>query len=126
MDNAELARRAYECLERWDVDGLLELFSADSKFFVPGNTKISGDHERAHIADVLTTMREIASGGLRRDILGVVTSSSGALVVVHEYVTRDGEDFSYHTIHDWDVREGKVAYWWMYLHEYDAFERAWT
>jgi ketosteroid isomerase-like protein len=113
---------AYERLGRWDTDSLLELFADDAKFFVPGTTRISGDHDRAAIPGVLDTMREIAGQGFRRDILGVTPSESGALVVLHEYVN----DLNYHCIHDWDVRDGKVAYWWIYVHEYEAFERAWA
>lgn len=126
MDFEEMIRGAYTRLEEWDVDALLEIFAPDAKFFVPGRTRISGDHERDAIPRVLETMREVSAGGFRSKLLDVVRSSSGALAVLHQYVTRDGEEFGYHTIHDWDVRDGKVAYWWIYVHEYDAFAKAWA
>jgi hypothetical protein len=89
-------------------------------------TKISGDHARDAIPEVLATMRDLSAGGFRRDVLAVVPTPSGAMAVLHDYVTRDGREFSYHSVHDWDVRNGKVAYWWVYVHEYDQFERAWA
>lgn len=126
MDYEKMVREAYEHLERWDVERLLEGFAPDAKFFVPGQTRISGDHRREAIADALKTMRALTTEGFRRKLLGVVPSSSGALAILHEYVTREGEEYGYHTIHDWDVRDGKVTYWWIYVHEYDAFARAWA
>lgn len=126
MDFEKMARDAYSSLSRGDVDAVLQLFADDAKFFVPGATRISGDHERDRIPDVLATMQEISSEGFRRDVLAVVASPSGAMAVLHEYVTRGGQEFNYHSIHDWDVRNGKVAYWWVYVHEYDQFERAWS
>jgi ketosteroid isomerase-like protein len=126
MDMEAMVRDAYERLGRWDSEALLEFFSDDAKFFVPGGTRVSGDHGRDDIAPTLATMREIASEGFRRDVLAVAPTSAGAMVVVHDYVTRNGEEIGYHSVHDWDVRDGKVAYWWIYVHEYDAFERAWA
>lgn len=126
MDMEAMVRDAYDRLGRWDSGALLEFFADDAKFFVPGGTRISGDHDRPAISSVLETMRAVASEGFRRDILGVAPTSTGVMVVLHEYVTRDGKELNYHSIHDWDVRNDKVAYWWIYVHEYDAFERAWS
>jgi ketosteroid isomerase-like protein len=126
MDCEAMIRQAYGRLDRWDIDGLLEIFGPNAKFFVPGRTRISGDHPREAIAAVLENMRALASEGMRTKILGVVPCSSGALATLHQYVVRDGQEYDYHSIHDWDIREGMVAYWWIYVHEYDAFERAWS
>lgn len=126
MDMEAMVRDAYERLGRWDAGALLDSFSDDAKFFVPGGTKISGDHDRSAIPSVLETMRELSADGFRRDVLGVAPTSTGAMAVLHEYVTRGGTEFDYHAVQDWDVRDGKVAYWWIYVHEYDAFERAWS
>jgi ketosteroid isomerase-like protein len=126
MDFEKVVREAYESLARADVDAVLRLLGDDAKFFVPGATRISGDHDRDRIPGVLASMQEISSEGFRRDVLAVVASPAGAMAVLHEYVTRDGQEFNYHSIHDWDVRNGKVAYWWVYVHEYDQFDRAWS
>lgn len=121
-----MVRKAYQQLDAWDVDGMLDAFAENAKFFVPGQTRISGDHDRADIAGVLERMRDLAAEGFRSKLLGVVPSESGALAILHQYVTRGGEEYNYHSIHDWDIREGKVAYWWIYVHEYDAFAKAWA
>lgn len=126
MDYERMVRQSYDQLERWDVEGLLEAFGPDAKFFVPGKTRISGDHGREAIAGVLATMRALTTDGFRSQLLDVVPSSSGALAILHQYVTREGEEHSYHTIHDWDIRDGKVAHWWIYVHEYESFARAWA
>jgi ketosteroid isomerase-like protein len=118
--------KVYADLARWDTDAVLALFADDAKFFVPGATRVSGDHDRDRIADVLGTMKEIAAEGFRRDVLAVTATPSGAMAVLHEYVTRDGQELDYHSIQDWDVRNGRVAYWWVYVHEYDQFDRAWS
>lgn len=114
-----LIRGAYAKLDRGEIDGLLQLFTDDAKFFVPGSTRISGDHARDAIGPVLDT---IAKAGVKRDLLDFLTSEYSVAVVVHEYV---GE-FDYHAIHVWDIKDGKVPYLWIYPHEYDNFERAWA
>ena len=96
---------------------------SDAKFFVPGTTRISEDHPRDTIGGVLET---IANTNVKRDLLDFLTSEYSVAVVVHEYVTRADEEFDYHAIHVWDVKDGKIPYLWFYPHEYDRFERAWA
>jgi ketosteroid isomerase-like protein len=123
LGNESLVRGAYSRLDRADVSGLLELFTDDAKFFVPGSTRISGDHQRTEIAGVL---EDIAKTSVKRDLLDFLTSEYSVAVVVHEYVTRDGAEVDYHAIHVWDIKDGRVPYLWIYPHEYDQFELAWT
>lgn len=119
MSSESLVRGAYARLERADIDGLLTLFTDDARFFVPGTTRISGDHERDAIAGVLET---IARTNLKRDLLDFLISDYSVAVVVHEYV----RDFDYHAIHVWDIKDGKVPYLWFYVHEYERFGLAWA
>lgn len=123
MSSESLVRGAYARLDRSDVDGLLPLFTEDAKFFVPGSTRISGDHPREAIGAVLET---IANANVKRDLLDFLTSDYSVVVVVHEYVTRGDEEIDYHAIHVWDVKDGRVPYLWIYPHEYDRFQRAWA
>lgn len=126
MTSEALVREAYARLDRSDVDGLMDMLASDARFFVPGGTRISGDHLRDAVPGVLRTAEEIAGGTLKRELLDFLTSESSVAVVLHEYVTRDGAQIAYHAIHVWDVKDGKFAYWWVYPHEYDQFERAWS
>lgn len=126
MDNEAMVRRAYDRLDRWDTSALLEDFGPEAKFFVPGRTQVSGDHPREDIPRVLDVMRELSSEGFKSDLLAIVPSEHGAMAILHQYVTRNGVEHGYHCVQDWDIRDGKVAYWWIYVHEYDEFEKAWA
>lgn len=123
MGSESLVRGAYARLDRGDIDGLLALFTDDARFFVPGSTRISGDHERGTIGGILQT---IAATELKRDLLDFLISDYSVAVVVHEYVRRGDEELDYHAIHVWDLKDGKVPYLWFYVHEYDRFELAWA
>ncbi|MGH7856088.1 MAG: nuclear transport factor 2 family protein [Candidatus Binatia bacterium] len=114
-----LIRGAYAKLDRSEIASLLQLFTDDAKFFVPGATPISGDHPRGAIGGVL---EQIAQANVKRDLLDFLISDHSVAVVVHEYVG----DVDYHAIHVWDLKDGKVPYLWFYVHEYDRFERAWA
>ena len=122
----QLVREAYARHGGGDLAGFLELFARDAKFFVPGTTRISGDHPREKLRDVLTIADEIAAGTLRRDLLDFLVSEHSVAVVLHDHLTRDGKTVDYHAIHVWDIADGRFTYWWIYPHEYDRFERAWA
>ena len=121
----DIVRAAYARLDAGDADGFLAVFRDDAKFFVGGATSISGDHDREGFRTIVPRLASVA-GQLKRDHLGLIANDEWASSVVHEYVTRDGEEIGYHVMHGWETRDGELAYFWIYVHEYDAFDRAWA
>lgn len=127
MDVAALVRSAMQRLDAGDVDGFLSYFTDDAKFFIGGKTRISGDHDRASFREIAPQLA-VEEGRLRRDLINVAVGrdDSWADAIVHDYVTRDGTEYDYHAVLEWQMKDGKVAYFWVYVHEFDAFAAAWA
>lgn len=120
MNPGERVRAVYRCLDEFDPAGVLALLAPEAKIFIPGATTISGDHEGDERMRVLERMAGFVPA-VRRDLLDFKEGPGGFAVVVHDYIGEHG----YHAVHDWEVRDGQLAYWWWYVHEYDEFEAAW-
>ena len=125
-DIEAMVKEAYAKFGAGDVEGLLDMFHDDAMFYVPGQTRVSGDHEKsAFVTSIAAPVMEISGGSFKEDILDIYTSDHGAAVVLHHSLTRDGQEINYHTIHVWDVKGDKFNAWWEYPHEFDQFQRAW-
>jgi len=48
------------------------------------------------------------------------------MFVFDNFVTLAANTEQYHSVHEWIVRDGKLAAMMVYVHEYDVFERAWA
>lgn len=120
MSAIEAVRAVYARLDDFDPAGVLSLLAPEAKIFIPGTTAISGDHEGHDRLRVLMRMAGVVPA-IRRDLLDFKEGPGGVGVTVHDYVG----DHGYHAVHDWEVRDGALAYWWWYVHEYEEFEAAW-
>ena len=128
MDDLQaLVLKAYQRWEAGDVDGLLSLFHDNAKFFIPGSTPVSGDHDKASFRAVLETVTaRTAEGSHSQHIIDSYVGTGGVSAVLDNVITRDGEEIKYHSMHLWEWAEGdKLSYWWLFVHEYKQFERAW-
>ena len=127
MDQGTLARSAVDRLSAGDVDGFLQLGTEKTKFFIGGRTKISGDHDVESFRRVASNLA-VEEGRLRRDVIGVAIGGEGewADVLVHDYVTTRGIDRDYHAVLEFQIESEKISYFWIYVHEFDAFADAWS
>lgn len=126
-DARAIVEAAYERLAQSDAEGFFALFADAAKVFVPGHTRISGDVSKSDAAPVVRELMALQkSGTLRRQVLDTVSDGANVFVVLHEYLDVSGEEIGYHAIHNWWIEDEKITYWWVYVHEYDQFERAWS
>jgi ketosteroid isomerase-like protein len=122
-----IVRDAYSRFGKGDIDGLMAMCRDDMTFYVPGDTRISGDHTKeAFVRDVIANVMALSGGTFREEILDVFTGANGAAVVLHHWLDRDGESYSYHATHNWYIEDGLFTQWWEYPHEYDQFAKAWA
>lgn len=126
-DVGALVRTAMERLAAGDTDGLLSLCADDAEFFIGGKTRISADHDMDGFRRVVPELA-VRSGALRRDLIDVAVADdrSWADAIVHDYVTRDGTTYDYHAVFEWQLKDAKFAYLFVYVHEFDAFADAWA
>ena len=96
----------------------------DAKFFIGGRTRISGDHD---VAAFRASLRAVRSG-VRRHLIGIAVTddASAADAIVKDRVVRNGSEFEYHAILEFQLEAGKITYFWIYVHEFDAFTEAFT
>jgi ketosteroid isomerase-like protein len=115
-----------DALGAWDagdVDRFLACFGDDARFFVPGATRISGDHTRSTVGPVLALALE--PGRLRQGVIERYDSPNGVVVLVDHVV---GEHH-YHAMHLFELADpaaDRFACWWLFVHEHEAFEAAWA
>ena len=117
---------AYEAWAAGDAEPFLALFADDAKFFVPGATPVSGDHDKAAfraVAEQVATA--MAEGTHTQEVIEINEVSTGAFVVIHNVVRRGTEEIHYHSVHAFQGAVPGCPYWWLYLHEYPEFERGW-
>jgi len=114
--------------ERWnagDFEGLLTLFTDDATFAVPGETSVSGDHDKAGFRAVLEKVAEASKAGRhRQEVICRYAGDSGIVVLFDNYVG-EGAAQKYHSVHEWIFRDGRPFAWMLYVHEYDIFADAW-
>jgi len=106
-----------------DVNAFLACFTDDARFFVPGATRISGDHTRSTVGPVLATL--LAPGALVQGVIERYTSPNGGVVLVDHAV---GEHH-YHAAHLFELADPaaeRFSFWWLFTHEHEAFEAAWA
>jgi ketosteroid isomerase-like protein len=118
---------AYAAWAGGDAEPFLSLFADDARFFIPGATPVSGDHlgVAAFRPIAEEVARSMADGTHTQEIIEVNEVADGAFIVVHNVVRRGTEEIHYHSMHAFQGSVPGCPYWWLYLHEYPEFERAW-
>jgi uncharacterized protein (TIGR02246 family) len=106
-----------------DADAFLACFADDARFFVPGSTRVSGDHTRATVGPVLAAL--LQPGVLKQGVIDRYTAAGGIVVLVDHEVG----GHHYHAMHLFELKDPadeRFSFWWLFTHEHDAFEKAWT
>jgi ketosteroid isomerase-like protein len=118
---------AYDKWDSDDIDGLLAMFSDDAMFIVPGQTRVSGDHDKASFRRVLADVAaETALGRHKQELICSYEAGNGAMWLFDNYVTINGKEEKYHSVHEWGFRDGRPRVWMLYVHEYNVFAEAWS
>lgn len=128
-DPAELLEAALTAWHAADVASWLEVFRPDAKFFVPGQTSVSGDHTAESIKEIAPRLMRAQGDESGMWVIERYTSPHGAVALADQKVLRDGETHHYHQMLLHELRPevtDRFSYFWLMVHEYDAFERAWT
>ena len=122
----DIVAKGYERWDANDFDGFLGLFPDDAVFVVPGATRVSGDHDKTTFRGVLEEVAVATMEGRhRQERVCSYSGPSGAALVFDNFVTIEGKETKYHSVHEWIFRDGSPHVWMLYVHEYDVFEQAW-
>ena len=127
MSTKDQIAKAYQLWDAGDFDGLLAMFVDSAMFIVPGNTRVSGDHDKASFRKVLDDVAAATrAGDHRQELICSYESTDGGMWLFDNYVTVDGQPQKYHSVHEWTFQDGRPRVWMLYVHEYDIFDKAWT
>jgi ketosteroid isomerase-like protein len=128
-DPLELLEAALTAWQAADVDRWLEAFSPDATFFVPGRTSVSGDHTVESIREVAPRLMRAHGDESGMWLIESYGSPNGAVALADQTVLREGVIHHYHQMLLHELRPGvsdRFAHFWVMVHEYDAFESAWS
>jgi ketosteroid isomerase-like protein len=124
-----MLERAQAAWQDADVDGWLALFAPDAKFFVPGATTVSGDHDAGSIRAVLPQLMRAGGEDSGMSVIDSFLSANGAVALADQQVRRGEATHHYHQMMLYEIRPeaaDRFAFWWLLIHEYDAFAAAWA
>lgn len=127
-DPIGMLEQAQDAWQAADVDRWLALFTPDAKYFVPGATSVSGDHDAESFRAVAPRLMRASGEESGLWVIDRYASANGAVALADQKVLRDGETHHYHAMLLYEIGPNdtdRFAYWWLMVHEYDAFERAW-
>lgn len=127
-DLKELLDQAQQHWQAGDADGWLKLFTADAKFFVPGATAVSGDHTAEQFRTFVRRLMRAHGEESGLWVIDTYLSANGAAVLADQKVLREGHTHHYHAMMLYEIGPNaadRFAWWWLMVHEYDAFEQAW-
>jgi len=97
--NAVRIQQAYEALGRGDVGAVLEAFTVDTLFHMPGGGELAGDHKgREAVGMVVGHLMELTGGTMAFDVHGVYADDAHAVVHVRETATRAADAPTQNTI----------------------------
>lgn len=122
--NEGLVRSVYEAFGRGDMEGLFNTFTDDIVFHVPGNTPLSGDHRgKEQLSRFFQNVGERSAGTIRLEVHDVVGSDQHVVGLANISGQPKGQPLSYHVVHVWHVRDGKLAEMWEHPEQagFDAF-----
>lgn len=128
-DSLELLEAALTAWQAADVDRWLEAFSSDARFFVPGRTSVSGDHTVGSVREVALRLMRAHGDESGMWVIESYSSPNGAVALADQKVVRGGVTHHYHQMLLHELRPGvsdRFAHFWVMVHEYDAFESAWS
>jgi len=123
----EMIEAAYERWREGDVDGFLALFPDDAVFVIPGRTRVSGRHDKASFRRVLEHVVAVTRAGkYRSELVTTYDAPGGSMYVFDNVVVVDGEQRTYHSAHEWALRDDTPCGWTLYVRDYDLFSRVWA
>jgi hypothetical protein len=127
-DPKAMLDRAVDAWKAADVDAWLALFVPDARFFVPGATSVSGDHLADAVRGVLPRLMRANGNESGFGLIDSYLGPNGAVALADQTVLRDGVTHHYHQLQLYEIGPGdadRFAFWWLMVHEYDAFDAAW-
>jgi len=127
QENAELVRRGYEAFSKGDMDTIAKIFSPDIRWYVSGNSQISGTYNGQEEAFAFFgRLMELSDGTFSVSIHDLLASDDHVVVLASESATRNGKNLVSDDAHVWHVADGKAVEFWGIAKDQAAVEEFWA
>jgi len=107
--NENLIRRAYEAVNRGDIQSFVAAFAADAVWHGSGGAQISGSQA---IGDLVHRMREASGGTLHVELHDVLANDRHAVALQVTRAERDGRALADRVVYVFHVRDGEITEAW--------------
>lgn len=125
--NERLLRREYEVRARQDYGRLIELFSDDIVWHVPGRNAISGVYRgKSEVMDYVRCRQALAGGTFEITVEDVLANDRHGVVIASGRATRRGKDYEWRGHGLYRFEDGKIAECWLLPEDPVLFDEIWT
>lgn len=124
--DGELARRAYEAFGKGDMQTMDELLADDVRWYVSGDSAVSGTYEgKQAVFGFFQQLGEGSGGTFSLDIHDIVANDNHTVALVKAHGEREGRQIDDNAIHVMHVEDGKVASFWAFAWDQQAQKEFW-
>jgi ketosteroid isomerase-like protein len=125
--NEEAVRGSYEAFARRDLPSLLELFSDEITFVIPGRSIQSGTFSgREEIARYFSLVGAHTQGTHRVEVLDLLANDSRAVALVRAHGRRGDQVLDMTVVHIWEMVDQRPAKLLLLPADQYAFDAFWS
>jgi ketosteroid isomerase-like protein len=125
--NEEPVRSAYDAFARRDMPALMEMFSDEITFVVPGRSIQSGTFSgEEEVGRYFSLVGAHTEGSHRVEVLDMLANDSRVIVLVRALGRRDDQVFDMTLVHIWELVDGKLAKMSLLPADQYAFDAFWS
>ena len=124
--NERLLRREYEARASGDDRSLVELFSEDIVWHVPGRNKIAGVYRgRDEVMRYVRRRRDLADGTFEITVEDVLANDVHGLVIASGKARRGGRSYEWRGHGLYRFEDGMIAECWLLPEDPQLFDEIW-
>jgi ketosteroid isomerase-like protein len=125
--NAGLLRRAYDAFAQGDVPTVLETFSDEITWHVPGRSPLSGDYKgHSEVVGFFGTTMELSAGTFRVVVDEILAHGERVVALTTVSAERNGRRWSSPEVHVWQVVNGKAVEFREFQGDQQAEDEFWS
>ena len=122
----EIIREAYAAFARGDLDGYFRACSEDWNFNIAGQGAIAGTYRgKQGLYELAQKAMATTSSTFQEDVEDVLANDEHGIVLARHRFTRGGQQQEYHTVHVYEIRDGKLTACREHPRDQNAFDAAW-
>lgn len=125
--NEEALRRGYDAFSRGDIETVMDLFTDDIQWHIPGQNPVSGDYSgKEEVGGFFGKLMELSSGTFRIEVHDILANDEHATALVIIRAERNGKTLAVNDAHVWHVSSGKFSEFWACVFDQIAFNEFWS